>query len=299
MSDPSILLATLTQASAVTVAIIGGFLVSRLVALSSEREGLRRQLVAAQDRLRQLKDDFESVHAERLGTSQDKFYDLALDKLIEDPNQDLAELIADNVPLGSSEEEIRPYAEELQRRVKTAMSNTAAKLHKNDTDDVTLEELETRGLQFAERDEEIYANVVHNMRARMAPAGGWLRATQSIGLPRITPGWRHEIDARRFDETRRQESELLGELKATSSDVDRVSRELDLIARPVGVVSAIWVLALLSLLGIVFPVLVMAFEPTHLGWGVKTALIASFMVGLAAVLGYVLWYLRLLRTTKL
>jgi hypothetical protein len=47
MIDEGSLLATLAQSSAAVVAIVGGFLVSRLVQLSSEREGLRRQLVRA------------------------------------------------------------------------------------------------------------------------------------------------------------------------------------------------------------------------------------------------------------
>lgn len=41
--DPNWLLSTEAQSAAALVAIIGGFLVSRLVSLSSEREGLRRR----------------------------------------------------------------------------------------------------------------------------------------------------------------------------------------------------------------------------------------------------------------
>lgn len=51
MSDPGPLLATPAQSSAGIVAIIGGFLVSRLAAMSSECEELRRQLTATKDRL--------------------------------------------------------------------------------------------------------------------------------------------------------------------------------------------------------------------------------------------------------
>jgi hypothetical protein len=45
MIDEGSLLGTLAQSAASVVATVGGFLVSRLVQLSSEREGLRRQLV--------------------------------------------------------------------------------------------------------------------------------------------------------------------------------------------------------------------------------------------------------------
>jgi hypothetical protein len=42
MSNPAAFPSTLAESAAAIVAIVGGFLVSRLVALSSEREGLRR-----------------------------------------------------------------------------------------------------------------------------------------------------------------------------------------------------------------------------------------------------------------
>jgi hypothetical protein len=67
--DPNSLLATLAQSSAAIVAIVGGFLVSRLVALSSEREGLRRQLESTRDRLRQVEGLFEEAHAYRFDNS--------------------------------------------------------------------------------------------------------------------------------------------------------------------------------------------------------------------------------------
>lgn len=49
--DPGWLLSSLAQSTAAVVAIVGGFLVSRLVQLSSEREGLRRQLQHTLDEL--------------------------------------------------------------------------------------------------------------------------------------------------------------------------------------------------------------------------------------------------------
>ena len=61
MSDPNWLLSTLAQSTAAVVAIVGGFLVSRLVQLSSEKEGLRRRGANAQDELRQVTKLFEAA----------------------------------------------------------------------------------------------------------------------------------------------------------------------------------------------------------------------------------------------
>ena len=51
----------------------------------------------------------------------------------------------------------------------------------------------------------------------------------------------------------------------------------------VGMVSAIWVLGLLSVLGIVFPVVVLALEPETFSVLMKSLLVGSFVVGPAGV----------------
>src|SRR5664280_3740674 len=116
VDDGSVLLATLAQSTAAVVAIIGGFLVSRLVALSSEREGLRRQKASAEAHLLSVAADYEAAHAYRLGRSIDDFEDWALDCLV-DGKFDEAELFRNRIPRGSSEDEMRPIFEDIRARV--------------------------------------------------------------------------------------------------------------------------------------------------------------------------------------
>jgi len=290
-NDPSTLLSTLTQASAVMVAIIGGFLVSRLVSLSSELEGIRRQRHAAKEGLQLLDADYAQAHELRLEASQKKFCDLVLDQLIEHPEVDLAALIEENVPRGSSVLEITPYAEELKDRVDAASRAIQLSLNDNDSSEVTLEDLVARGLKLPEQSEEIMEDVLYEVRKRLPSASRW----GSLLVPRIRPAWLYEVEARRFDESLRSELELRGEITARKSELSRLDAEIVRMGTPTGVVSATWVLALLSLFGIVVPVVVMAFGPFSLPVWSKVLLIMSFVVGLVAVLGYVLWYLRLLR----
>jgi hypothetical protein len=162
-NDPSTLLSTLTQASAVMVAIIGGFLVSRLVSLSSELEGIRRQRHAAKEGLQLLDADYAQAHELRLEASQKKFCDLVLDQLIEHPEVDLAALIEENVPRGSSVLEITPYAEELKDRVDAASRAIQQSLNDNDSSEVTLEDLVARGLKLPEQSEDIVENVLYDL----------------------------------------------------------------------------------------------------------------------------------------
>src|SRR5690349_12794494 len=115
MINEGSLLATLAQSAAAVVAIVGGFLVSRLVQLSSEREGLRRQLFRAQDDLKHVADSYSEAHEYRLANSRRDFYHWVIDDLIkaDAATLDRDTLLHDNIPRGSSAEEMAPYLDDL------------------------------------------------------------------------------------------------------------------------------------------------------------------------------------------
>jgi hypothetical protein len=292
MDSAYTLLATLAQSSAAIVAIVGGFLVSRLVALSSEREGIRRQLRAALDREALTRNDYEPIHQARLENSKDQFFDAVIDEIIEAEGKhvNLDELTEENIRRGSSFEELRPYAEELNTLVATACKEVEAKIKPGDDRRLSLEDLQARGLQVGKQSIDLYEQVVYHYAEQLP--------NNSIGLisplitPFATPSWRHEIDARRLDESISAEAQLKGELLATEKEIQRLKDELQRIGKPVGVVSAVWVLGLLSLLGIVFPVVVMATEPETLSPLLRWLLVSSFIIGLIGLLAYTVWYHR-------
>jgi hypothetical protein len=292
MDGADTLLATLAQSSAAIVAIVGGFLVSRLVALSSERQGLRRMLREAQERLALLDDDYQSAYEYRLQNSKNKFYDFVIDDLISAEGQklDLDGLTEENIPRGSTFEEMRSYADELDERVVLAFKGVADTLRPGDDRLVSLEDLRARGLSIAERDEDLYELVIAHVAKKMPRKRGAFGLIDIPSFGPLTPGWRHEIDARRLDESIRDELELIGQITASRKEASRLHDELRALGKPVGVLSAIWVLGLLSVLGIVFPVVVLALQPMTLTLLMKSLLVGSFVVGLLGVLSYILWY---------
>jgi uncharacterized protein YgiB involved in biofilm formation len=73
MQDPGPLLSTLAQAAAVFVAIVGGFLVSRLVAIASDRDGLKRRYTEARYQLGYARAAYDTAHGYRLARSQNDF----------------------------------------------------------------------------------------------------------------------------------------------------------------------------------------------------------------------------------
>lgn len=303
MDDSGSLLATLAQSSAAVVAIIGGFLVSRLVALSSEREGIKRQLRAARERLSLHRADFELIHEDRLQTSVAYMREDLLGRLVagseSSTDRDLEDLIMeDGVPRGSSLEELLPFARETRDRVGVVFADIQALLRENDDSTIDLKELKARGLVVPEDDLNLYENVLQVLCEKLPdppkPAGlaGFRVSMPMGGFGDIQPSWIHELDMRRLDESIRDEQQLRAQVTAAEQEVERLASDLRVFAQPIGVVPAVWILALYSLLGIVAPVVAMAFGPSELPTCWTVVLITAFVVGLAAVLLYIVWYLR-------
>lgn len=293
--DPSTLLSALSQASAVLVAIIGGFLVSRLVAISSEREGIRRLVDAAVGRIVHIEADLEDAQRIRFDRAKSSFYGVAVEKLLEEPALDLDALIQDHLPRGTTEEELRPYAVALRQRVQNAVQAINLKLRKGDTKNLDLADLVERGLEITDADQDIYEQAFKHRRAFLPnpPAISILGSRDLLDYTNLAsalrPGWAIAAEVRHRDEEIRAEADLRTQLRAAVAERDRLDEELARVGKPVGVAAAMWMLGVLSL-GILVPLVMMAFEPKGLDVLAKIVLLGSFVIGLAAILWYVGWF---------
>lgn len=300
MIDEGSLLATLAQSSATVVAIVGGFLVSRLVQLSSEREGLRRQLVRAHDELNHVAAAYDQAHEKRLANNRRTFYRWVIDDLIRaDPDTlDRDALLADNIPRGSSADEMAPYLEELINEVVQVKVMAAKYIRSSDVDTLKLDDLRKRGLEVPEAQENTYSHVVDWMTEglpRPKPYG--LLGTPprvSFGNMTFLNDTTRAAELRRLDESIRDEQDLRSRRAMLEGEVVRVEHEIDLIGRPVGVTSAIVILAIYSALGIIAPVVVMGLGLDALAAWLEWLLVGVFVLGLSAVLVYIFWYAKTL-----
>ncbi len=167
------------------------------------------------------------------------------------------DLVAGNITLGSTLEEMTPYADELRERVEQVRSVVEEHLQPSDDWRLELDELRQRGLQVDERDEDMYLRVLKQVRPARRTVLGAMDDHLILRPP--VPESTRITEARRFNEATRTESELRGQVKAGEAEARRLEAELRRVGKPVGVKSATWILALLSVLGIVLPVVVMAF----------------------------------------
>ena len=299
MEETHVLLATLAQSAAAMVAIIGGFLVSRLVALSSEREGLRRQRVMATAHLTAVTTEYEAAHEFRLENSKADFEEWVLDDMIKGAFDEEV-LLEDNVPRGSSEAEMRPVLNDLIARVNRAYVDVRSWLTDGDNDQVDLDDLIARGLLVPPDDREIYERVLYQIRTRELPS------VRNFGtgilfpiMPPFSPVDPGGTSARRLDESIRDEQTLLSRRVGLQQEIARLGEELERIGRPAGVTSAIVILSIYALLGIAAPLAVMVAHPTEIAPWAEWLLLAAFLIGLASVLIYVYWYARTLNRSSI
>ncbi len=298
MSDPNWLLSTLAQSTAAIVAIVGGFLVSRLVQLSSEKEGLRRRLTNLRDELKQVATLFEAAHEYRLENSRDAFYGWVLKDLVKrDDHFDPQSLLEENIPRGSSMEEMADYLDELVQRVDAALGNVGAYLEQDDTRDVTIEELEGRGMKVPPGDRDIYESIEYHLLDDLpeksydaGPLGLMVNPVPRWRMPPIESPAIATTELRRLDESIREEQDLLSRRSMLEAELCRLTAAVQQIGKPVGVSSAVAILGIYSMLGIVAPVVVMAFFPLAMDIWLAWSLVGLFVVGLALVVIYIYWY---------
>ena len=228
MIDEGSLLATLAQSSAAVVAIVGGFLVSRLVQLSSEREGLRRQLVRAQDELKHVAASYDEAYEYRLANSRRDFYGWVIDDLIKanPATLDRDALLDDNIPRGSSAGEIAPYLDDLIDEVAQVKAAVEKYVRRDDVDTLHIDDLRERGLQVPQAQEDTYFHVVDWVTEQLPrPKSHPL----TFDPPRMAFGslinpTARSAELRRLDESIRDEQDLRSRRTMLEAEVTRVKR---------------------------------------------------------------------------
>ncbi|MFG1656885.1 hypothetical protein ACGFIY_10195 [Micromonospora chersina] len=275
---------------------MGGFLVSRLVQLSSEREGLRRQLVRARDELSHVTASYNDAHEYRLENSRQTFLDWVTDKVVDaDPaTLDRAALLEDNIPRGSSTEEMGPYLDALINEVAEVREHVQKYVRPSDDNRLDLDDLRKRGLTAPDGQASLYEKIVGSIAEQLPASRGMFGISPLLNLPIPRDSVSRATELRRLDESIREEQDLLSRKTMLEGEFSRVTGEIERIGQPIGVTSAIVILAVYSVLGIVAPVVVMGFDPTTLESWLEWLLVGVFVFGLAAVLGYIFWYAKTL-----
>ncbi len=285
-------LSTISQASAAMVAIIGGFLVSRLVALSSEREGLLRQLHAENVTLSSALKRYKRVHGDRLSDSIERFYGWVIDDMVVNKGDlgKLPALIDQNIPRGSSVTELNNYATSLAKRVESAWDILTELVDNGDTRDLDIDELLSRVSTIPKEDKDIFERVGCEIIHKLPSAN--IFDTAMVNVAGLVNTSTDITDMRRMDETISEEESLSNLVDTAKKNIVHIKKSLEYLGRPNGVIGCVFVLSYLSIVGIALPVIIMSFKPRELGNLWQIVLLAAFLTGVAAVILYIVWYFK-------
>jgi hypothetical protein len=300
--DPNWLFSTEAQAAAALVAIIGGFLVSRLVALSVERQGLQRRI----DQLRSDRDHLvknQHVAMERgLGNAKEGYLKefipiCVVTRCKPDPGA------VPEAPERVSQERTEEWQAEAIATVSEAFALVEGAMEPNELN-IDREQLISRNPQISDLPRGLVQAVIRQIRKERLKSVAD-RSARDVVAARVADVYSNSpvigslyTDFGESDFTQAHTFDERGRVR--SAEIEMVEGHLGQLASPAGVGLGILALGLFSLLGIALPLIIMALRPIPDAAWVRFGTVGAFLVGLAGVLAFIWWQWLLLgkRTAK-
>lgn len=284
MTDPNWLLSTVVQSAAAFVAIVAGFIISRLLALSSERGGLQTRIRDIKLQVNIKKENIDILEKRLLIWDAEDFLEDSdvVDKIIESRGQvSLTDAMNLVTYLNRSEDELRPYWEDAIRVTKEAFhlieENLTEFLVESENFEVLLKNL---GVNISSYRLKIYQQIfgfyLREYEKRHNPFGSIMNPIASVRMPDFRP----VSEANSYETLKRDLETLKRDKNALEIHLSDLNIQLQQLGQPQGVTLGIIFLAYFSLVGIVIPVLLMPFATDKFTSYHKWAIFILFVSGL-------------------
>jgi hypothetical protein len=310
--DPSWLPSTVAQSTAALVAIVGGFMVSRFISIDSEMAGARRRLEEATEHYDSTLENKSSAEdaltrrkAREYLTDQQR-----IEALLSTEGMPTAEQLLDEEDCGLSAEELQPHLIEAAAVVTSLRPRFEAV-----PGEIRFPTWGTvrRGLKIPLDDwdylrSQLYDQITGQKEAvaraekraaerRSNPFGISMDMFEpSIPLMSSLAGITAVRDRSVVDRLRDHRDQVDRDLAVASAEVRLARKAAVAIGRPRGLVLSLWVLTILTTLGLVVPVVELAREPLDGDATARWILLVCFLIGLTLLLSYLWGYALLLRS---
>lgn len=272
-SDPNWVLSTTAQSTAALVAIAGGFVLSRVIALGSERSGLHLRLRQLETELASVVDSYHSVQRQLDDVDWGHFDRLAGELLAANPTAEARELIDSGEDFGDlHSEELAQRFEQVRAMIVEASERIG---HPDQYDNF-------RGvkekLQLERKQEGIYRAVWEE--ALVAAEPGLL-----FGRVRIPPSALQDASSIPMGATYghrvRDRDRLLDDRQRIVDEVAVVRTALAKVSGPSGLGFLTLALVTFLILGVVLPLVLLGAQPTRMPTEVTGGVVGAFCTGLA------------------
>ena len=268
MADPNWLLATMAQSAAAMVAVIGGFLVSRIITLSVERQSLDRRSRELEEKTAEVETALCRARERRQAMSWDWFVDLAANPCAQARGMMPDAEVADKHPIrGVPESEMLAMACKLNEKMRALLEQVAS-------EENPLE------LEIPRGQQKIYQAVFTVLEVN------WYLGGQRFS----------EFD--RYDRLILEENRLATELAVLERERNFFEQELDRATPPKGLSWGVGVLGYLTAVGVIAPVIALAMRPVPSSAASRLVLVALFVSGLAILFAYLIYAVRQLRRNR-
>jgi len=308
LTDPNWLLATIAQSAAAMVAVIGGFLVSRVITLSAERRGLDRRVRETRERAEAKRSVLGEIRQDRQAISWDRFLYLAVEESAKGRGNVSDEILAeDNWVRGVPDfDEVLKMANELNRKMRVACRRIEKLATPPSSPSPSLAEqlkplaqgveplLTSLGVQS--QNSRLRARIEQNLEVPPGEEPIYRAALDEIvpREPSIISGFNPlsadliggEATAKDYQKLVDEERELTLEVLALEREERFFAGELAKVARPSGLGWGIATLAYITIVGVIVPIVALASRPVPSSLASRRILILLFISGLIALFGY-------------
>lgn len=286
-SDPNWLLSTTAQCTAAFVAIVGGFLVSRLVALSTERQGLRRHFDGLHQRRRHATSELASVSATLTRGAKEYFFAVALDDYVRTRGQisPATSLRRHHAP-GASTEQLRTWSTQLAADVISVFEALETQRSPSEHDDV----VET----YFDHDA-----ILKGVTAFIAREGSSRRThNRRVDRPQLSPDLAlPELTARQQSHLER-ERHLTGVVEAIEAEIELIEEELSRLKTTPYVWPGLAILAAFAVTGAVVPLAMLSRRPVPASPLARNTIVVLFTVGVLSLFGYLVALVRAIKSDE-
>lgn len=291
--DPNWLYSSTAQSTAALVAIIGGFIVSRVIALSSDQEGFIRRMQEVVALRAVALEEKNLTDSQVYATAYEWFREHRLQSLIESGNDPEDAY----VPRGASDEDEERMRTALLQEIASVKQLMESHYPSPSAPPSELAQLKADGLPVDDFHEDVVVAVARytaDGRRRGTTLAALLRGSgNSLSLlpknDRIYA--RHDAAIARRDE-------LCSRIRSLEAEATLIQHELTLLGNPRGLRAAFGVLLGFAAVGILLPLSVMACRPVPDSFVVRWTVVGCFAAGILALFGYMVYLVRILRSGR-
>lgn len=278
-----ILLTTVITSTAALVAIIGGFLVSRVIAIASEQSGVKRKLREINNDIRAKEGLIEKAN---IYLFEDDLADFIEDRQVIKGllNEKNLEQIVEEVDFERlSIEELRPHFKQLQEILGDIL----------DGGEVTLDDLKKKQeLKHPER-ESWYEKVIEGIEALAGEQSSfqpsWMDLGKNLSPPRVN------IE---YNEKKKELGQLEAERTILLAQKEEQERILQDFGKPKYVMSGLLVLAYASIVGMIYPSTLLPYPTdTYNDTLTKWSILSLFFSHIVAIFTYLFVTMKRLGST--